>query len=225
MYLEHRPFSNPEETLRKAMRLVDEETGVIRLLYEAPTAPDAPEIFGCGSMCSDYSYLGHPSESFISGSTSLVRDQAIAGAIGEAVERYSAAFVPYDQIIVRRYSLVAADAISPWSLTLYDEDQYEQLDFGYRRLHAEESIGWVTGYSLTKGTPILVPAFSVYQPYRSMVGESPVVQQITTGLACGNTLEEATLCAICEVVERDAAMLMWLQTRRSPKVVLRHEVP
>ena len=220
MKLEHRTFSSFEDTLEKANRLVDEETGVIRLLHEPPTAPDAPKIFGCGSLCSDYSYLGYPSENFISGSTSLVRGQAIAGAVGEAVERYSAAFVPYEEITVLPYAEVAAEAVAPWSLTLYDDERYRQADFGYGPLTADEPIGWVAGHSLTQGITKLVPAFSVYQPYRSLVGEKPVVQQITTGLACGNTLEEAILSAICEVVERDAAMLMWLQSRRSPKVVL-----
>jgi ribosomal protein S12 methylthiotransferase accessory factor len=219
MRLHPRPPSQPEETLKKATRLVDEETGVIKLLHEAPIAPDGPKIFGCGSMCNDYSRLGHPSETAISGSTSLNRDQAIAGAIGEAVERYSAAFVPYEQLVIGSYSSVADNAVSPRSLTLYGDDQYERADFGYKPFDDEHPIGWVTGYSLTRGRPLLVPAFAVYQPYRSRIGESPVVQQITTGLACGSTLEEAILSAICEVIERDAAMLMWLQTRRPPKVV------
>ena len=220
MRLQHRTFSSFEATLEKARRLVGEETGVIRLLHEPPIAPDAPRIFGCGSLCSDYSHLGYPSENFISGSTSLVRGQAIAGAVGEAVERYSAAFVPYEEITVLPYSEVADEGVDPWSLTLYDDDQYQQSDFGYGRLTAEEPIGWVTGHSLTHNTLKLVPAFSVYQPYRSLVGETAVVQQITTGLACGNTIEEAILSATCEVVERDAAMLMWLQSRRAAKVVL-----
>ena len=225
MRLQHHPPSELEETLRKATRLVDEETGIVKLLYEAPVAPDAPRIFGCGSMCSDYSGLGYPSETSVSGSTALVRDQAIVGAIGEAVERYSAAFVPYDQVMLRSYASVAEGAVSPWSIVLYGDAQYEQPEFGYKRVDPEEPIGWVTGYSLTQDRPILVPAFAVYQPYQSQAGESPVIQQVTTGMACGNTLEEAILSAICEVVERDASMLMWMQTRRPPKVATGDKSP
>lgn len=217
--LQHRPFSRTEETLRKATRLVDDETGIIRLIHEAPTAPDAPKIFGCGSLCSDFSNIGYPSDNPISGSTSLVRDKAIAGAIGEAVERYSAAYVPYDKIIVKPYSSINDGFIEPWSLTLYDNDQYNRPNFGYHPVMPDDPIGWVIGHSLTTGSQILVPAFSVYQPYISQTGELPAVQQITTGLACGNTLEEAVLAAICEVVERDAAILMWLQRRRPPRVI------
>lgn len=218
MHLQHHPPSAIGETFKKATRLVDEETGIVKLLYEAPIAPDAPHIFGCGSLCSDYSRLGYPSETEVSGSTSLLRDQAIVGAIGEAVERYSAAFVPYERVVIHPYDAVAQEAIPPWSLVLYDEAQYRQPRFGYKPVKPTDPIGWVPGYSLTHQRSILVPAFVIYQPYRSQVGEAPVIQQITTGLACGNTLEEATLSAICEVVERDASMLMWLQKRRPPIV-------
>ena len=217
--LRHRPFSRIEETTRKAVRLVDEDTGIIRLLHEAPIPPDAPKIFGCGSLCSDYGDMGHPADNPISGSTSLIRDQAIVGAIGEAVERYSAAFVPYDQITVRPYSSITSDAIAPWSLTLYEDEQYQNADFGYSRVRPDDPIGWVSGHSLTRGTDVLVPAFSVYQPYVSLADEPPIIQQITTGLACGNSMEEAVLAAVCEVVERDAAMLMWLQRRCPPHFV------
>ncbi|MCK1516513.1 YcaO-like family protein [Bradyrhizobium sp. 190] len=220
MRLQHRPPSLPEETIRKAVRLVDEETGVIKILFEAPIASGAPKIFGCGCLRGDYDRLGFPSDNRISGSTSLVRDQAIAAAIGEAIERYSAAFVPYDEITVLSYETLSMRAVAPQSLTLYDADQYCRPGFGYKSVGCDEPIGWVNGYSLTRREWILVPAFAVYQPYQSVVDEAPVIQQITTGLACGNTLEEAILSAICEIVERDAAMLMWLQMRRPPKVNL-----
>jgi ribosomal protein S12 methylthiotransferase accessory factor len=218
MRLRHHAPSPTDDTLRKALRLVDEETGVIKLLYESPMAPDAPRIFGCGALCADQSQLGFPSHGKVSGSTSLVRDQAIAGAIGEAVERYSAAFVPYDVIRLSRYAAVEDGAIAPESIVLYDNEQLAKPDFPYHKPSRDDPIGWVNGYSLSRRRSILVPAFCVYQPYLSMTGEAPVIQQVTTGLACGNTPEEAILSGIYEVIERDAAMLMWMQSRRAPKV-------
>jgi ribosomal protein S12 methylthiotransferase accessory factor len=219
MRLQHRLPSKPQETLRKAVRLVDEEAGVIKLLFEAPISPDGPKIFGCGSQCNEYSHIGSPSERSISGSTSLARDQAIAGAIGEAAERYSAAFIPYENVISSSYSSLDGDSLLPSSLTLYEKEQYGHSNFPYQPVGSDDVIGWVAGHSLGRDRAVLVPAFAVYQPYRSLVGEAPVIQQITTGLACGNTLEEAVLSALCEVVERDASMLMWLQSRQPPRVV------
>lgn len=216
MQLAHHAPTPASDTIRRATRLVDAQTGIIRMLYEAPLAPDAARIFGCAALCSDHSSLGFPSPTEISGSTSLTRDGAIAGAIGEAVERYSAAYTPQERIIRSSFRAVRGDAIAPDSMTLYDGDR--GADLGYRRPDPDEMLGWVEGWSLTDARPVLVPAFCVYQPYASGFDEAPVVQMVTTGLACGASLEEAILSGLCEVVERDAAMLLWLQSRRVPKV-------
>lgn len=220
MKLQSTARSSTLETLHKARRLVSGETGIIRTLYEAPVSPDAPRIFGCGALCSEPGEdgLAGRARSAVSGSTSRLRDQAIAGAIGEAVERYSAEYVPEEKLIFGSYVAMCGRAIAPWSLTLYSESQYAEPDFPFDRLEAEAEIAWVEAHSLTRDRAVLVPAFAVYQPYRPSAAEKPVIQQVTTGLACGNTLEEAILSGICEVVERDAAMLMWLQSRRPPRV-------
>lgn len=209
----------------KARRLVSEEAGIVRLVHEAPIASDGPRIFGCASLCSDYGSSGFPSDNSISGSTAVDRDRAIVGAIGEAVERYSAAFVPYEDIVSGTIASLRARAIRPESLVLYGDDQLSDARFPYRAVAPDDAIGWIEGHSLTHDQPVLVPAFAVYQPYVSRSGEPPVIQQVTTGLACGNTPEEAILAAICEVVERDAAMLMWLQRRRPPIVRLGPDGP
>lgn len=223
--LRHHAASPCTETLRKARRLVDDETGIIRILYEAPIYPDAPRIFGCAALAGDHSGVVTPWKNDVSGSTSLVRDQAIAGAIGEAVERYSAAYVPTEEVVLASHASLGPDAVAPSSLVMYDESQYADPDFPYRPVHPEDSVGWVTGYSLRRHRPVYVPAFAVYQPYRGTEDEEPVVQQVTTGLACGNTPEEAILAAVCEIVERDAAMLMWLQMRRPPRVSVGTDAP
>jgi ribosomal protein S12 methylthiotransferase accessory factor len=218
MRLKHHAPTPPAETLLRALRLVDAETGIIRMLYEAPIAPDAARIFGCAALMSDQATIGFPSETSISGSTALTRDGAIVGAIGEAVERYSAAYTPAEQILRAPFSAVAGEAVDPTALVLYDAEQEVRPDSGYRAPRPLEPIGWIEGWSLTRARPILVPAFAVYQPYAQQQDESPVVQMVTTGLACGATLEEAVLSGLCEVVERDASMLLWLQSRRMPRV-------
>lgn len=225
MQLEHRPPSLPGETLIKARRLISEETGIIRLVHEPPIAPDGARIFGFGAVCNDHGPSGPPAGNSISGSTALDRDQAIVGAVGEAVERYSAAYVPYEAVTLASTAALGTDGIAPASLTLYDDDQLSRPRFGYFDVASNDVIGWVEGYSLTRDRPVMVPAFAIYQPYISRSGEAPVIQQNTTGLACGNTPEEAILGAICEVVERDAAMLMWLQRRRPPIVALDGDMP
>lgn len=218
MNLVHRPPSSLDDTILKALRLIDEETGIIKTLYEAPSAPDSADFFGCGALCADHAPVGYASENEVSGSTGLTRDRAIVGAIGEAVERYSAAYVPQEEIIFATPGAVGQDGVQPASLVLYEPDQFTDERKAYRAPAVDDEIGWVEGWSLTHEHSTLVPAFAVYQPYQSRYNEAPVVQQVTTGLACGGTREEAILSAICEVIERDASMLMWLQSRIMPVI-------
>jgi ribosomal protein S12 methylthiotransferase accessory factor len=101
---------------------------------------------------------------------------------------------------------------------LYSDQQYELPGFRYRRFDDEDLVRWVEGYSLTREKPVLVPALATYIPYTRDEKEHPYVQQITTGLACGNTLEEAILSGIGEVVERDATMMTWLGGLSRPRL-------
>ena len=218
MELFHRPRSSLTTALARARRVVDGETGIVKLLHEAPIAPDAPQIFGCGALCSDFGTLGFPSESDVSGSTSVVRAQAIVAAVGEAVERYSAAYVAYERLVYDTPDALAAAKIEPESVVLYDDRQYVRPNFVFQPFDRRRVIGWIEGRALVSGQAVLVPAFAVFQPYVSQIGEAGAIQQVTTGLACGTTLEDAVLSGLCEVVERDAAMLAWLQRRRLPKL-------
>jgi len=218
LHLERRTASDPLETIRKARRLVDEQVGVIRQVFEAPQDPDGPIIFGYGSLLAETAQYGVPHAAPLNGSTSIVRARALAGAIGEAVERYSVAVVPYERLSHSPFRDVRRAAMDPRSLVLYSEDQYRRPAFPYGRFDEDRPIGWVSGYSLTRGRDVLAPASFVYMPYRPG-GEEPILaQMITTGLACGNTLEEAILSGLCEVIERDAVMTMWHRRLSLPRI-------
>jgi ribosomal protein S12 methylthiotransferase accessory factor len=216
--LRSQPRTDPRQTIVKAKRLVDEKTGIIRMLYESPCEPDAPKVFGYGSLLADSSHYGIPHASSINGSTSIIRARAIVGAIGEAVERYSAAFIPEEDLIRASYSEVRDHAIDPRTLILYSDEQYRRPGFPFVPFHDEMNIHWIEAYSLTRRVEILVPAFAVFIPYRRNGEEPPLAQLISTGLACGNTLEEAVLAGTCEVIERDAVMSMWLSRSSRPKL-------
>jgi ribosomal protein S12 methylthiotransferase accessory factor len=57
----------------------------------------------------------------------------------------------------------------------------------------------------------------VFVPYTYYLGsgDSPICQSISTGLACHMSYAEASISAICEVIERDSVTLMW-QAKMSP---------
>lgn len=72
-------------------------------------------------------------------------------------------------------------------------------------LHDGLPLDWVAARSLADGRPTLVPLASVYLSLEEKQGwNPPAFLASTNGLAGGNTLVEATLHALYEVIERDA---------------------
>lgn len=81
-------------------------------------------------------------------------------------------------------------AVSPADLPGYKEGTYFAPEF---------QLDWLRAEDLLAGAPVWLPA-SVAQ-----IGVTPMLHAFTAnGLASGNTLAEATLHALCEVVERHA---------------------
>ena len=70
-------------------------------------------------------------------------------------------------------------------------------------------VRWTEALDPLSGERIHVPASMVYMPYYFHLasGDTPIVQPISTGMACHCTPAEAAITGICEVIERDALML------------------
>ena len=123
-------------------------------------------------------------------------EQAKASAIMEAMERYSAEMRDTDEII---YGTV--DEASDVGLTLDPAEMI--LPPRILNYYRNEVIGWCRGYELFRGEDIWVPACAVYHPYVPD-GDLQLFRFHTNGIAAGNTMEEAILHSILELVERDA---------------------
>jgi ribosomal protein S12 methylthiotransferase accessory factor len=80
-----------------------------------------------------------------------------------------------------------------------------------------ESIRWVEAIDLIAGEETLVPAVMVYWNLACEPAERFWLP-ITTGCAIHTSIEAATVNAICEVIERDAIALTWLQRLPLPRL-------
>lgn len=137
----------------------------------------------------------------------MTEDQSLASAMMEAIERYSGQKFCHSAVIRADYEEVRDVAVDPSEFAFPDlplkcEDCLEADYFCYQGL-AKVSREWVWGYALSSGKAVLVPAALVYYPYVSRDNLSFMFND-TGGLAAGNTLEEAVLQGIAEVIERDA---------------------
>ena len=124
------------------------------------------------------------------------KEQAMASAVMESLERYCAEQRDSDEVIYGTYEQAShhglainpVDLILPQRTAMYIEDS---------------EIAWVEGYEMFRGKPIWVPACEAFYPYYPD-GDTQLYGFHTNGIAAGNTMEEAILHALFELVERDA---------------------
>jgi ribosomal protein S12 methylthiotransferase accessory factor len=134
-------------------------------------------------------------------------ERAIEGALGEAVERYSASFWWEEEIRRARRAELPGRTLDPRHLVLYEESQY--TDLPYRQYTDDAVMGWVQARSLMTGESIWVPALGVFLAYPA-TAEEYLWATTSNGLAAGSTLEQAVTAAAMELIERDAVMIGWL---------------
>lgn len=126
------------------------------------------------------------------------RSAAHAGALMEAVERYSAECCDLPVRVATAAELRASGpVVDPAGLVVPPVAGYDP----------DRPLEWVTGTDLLSGEPTAVPLGAVVCPYEPPPGLPVVHAAHTNGLASGNTREEALCHALCELVERDAAAL------------------
>ncbi len=100
-------------------------------------------------------------------------------------------------------SMSAIDLIESWSGRLQLEDLALSLD---ARPAPEHLVATVACEQLGHAATIALPADLVFLPFEQAAGTT-MFGCTSTGLASGNTLEEATLHALLEVLERDAVTM------------------
>jgi ribosomal protein S12 methylthiotransferase accessory factor len=210
------------ESLQRLETLVSPYTGLIGTADDILSAPDDIRSFtvSCESANGN-GLVGHP-VSRLGGGSSWNRSAARVAALGEAVERYSAACLPGgDDLVFATAKELGSEAVDPGRFVLFRDDQYRQPSFPYRRFTRSTRVTWVRGSSLLTGEPAFLPAQVVLLRAPVGVDEPRICQSTSNGLACHATVEEATLSGLFEVVERDAFMITWANRLSLPRLTWR----
>jgi ribosomal protein S12 methylthiotransferase accessory factor len=202
------PFTPLDESLRRLDAAVSQLVGVVRQTVTTMHAPDETPLPNCASeLAPTLRTLEAPTVEFGSGAHPNPA-QARAGAIGEALERYSAAFVPEGRVHVATARELGAAAVPPSRFGLFHPCQYADPGFPFTPFTADTPTPFVEGMSLADGSAALIPAELVYlRP--PAVGTRPIAFATSSGLACGPSFMEAALAGLLELVERDAVMVAW----------------
>lgn len=191
--------------------LVDSKVGIISEIKELPTEEDDPRFVHYLSRAADTSAFSRLRNFAANGGVSTNRRVAVAKALGEGIERYCSAIFSYHDLTFASFTELRQPATHPESFALYHPRQFEDSSFCWRPFTADTRVAWIPATSLRTGEQVFVPAAMVYAPYQYVKDgpDAPIVQPISTGLACGCSFHETAISALCEVAERDAFMLMW----------------
>jgi len=136
------------------------------------------------------------------------RDQALAGALMEAVERHAGERYNGPMTTTSHYNLRRRHAcVDPLEIHVPMVRNYSE----------DLLLEWALGFDLITRRPTYAPLNCVMSPYSTFSG-TPLFYSSTNGLASGNTLVDALCHALCEVIERDAAALVMARADVRPAV-------
>jgi ribosomal protein S12 methylthiotransferase accessory factor len=144
---------------------------------------------------------------------SLDPELARLAAVSETVERY-VSLAPAPAHLLRRgpYAELPDAAVHPRRFALHSDRQCRRTP-GLQALTESKVADWCWAHSLT-GLPTLVPAALVYLRHSRRPPNNFVAEATTTGIASHVSLSHAVLNGLCEVLERDALTIAWLNSLR-----------
>lgn len=192
--------------------------GTHRLLSPTVTLEKIePLLKTCGiTRCADVTYLdnlGIPvycsirpmaAVQQVSNGKGLSHDEAKVSALMESIELFHAEYPEPEKLLIssiREHKQKNRQFLSPEALPYFERQNYFSNEF---------KIEWVEGKDLLSGEPIQIPASYIF------FFRIPSLHFTTTnGLASGNHHVEASLHAIYELIERDAAANL-LQNEQIP---------
>jgi len=203
--------------------LLDSLTGLIPYILENSIERSNPDVFVTVADVADVRMYGFPHRvASIGSGAGLNHKKALGAALGEGMERYAMGIIHPEDLIFGSYEYLSQngyDPISPDTWALFHPEQYGQIPFDIFTENTQ--IAWVLAESLTFQAERLVPACLVYMPYNYHFieqGEKYISSSCSTGAACAKSRAESLLKGICEVVERDAFMIMWRNRLTCPHV-------
>lgn len=195
-----RQSAHESEALSRAELGLDDRVGIVEEVGEVESFP-APYYL---STLADTAGFSDVSAAAKAAGVAVDWDTAFMKALGEGYERYAAGVYREAELHSATVDEIS-DAVGPGAFVRV-EDAWDESTV----------IPWAPAENLVTGEERSLPAETVHYPPPSTV----VRPATTTGLGLGNTVTEALLTGLYEVIERDAAMLSWYSTFEPLRVVV-----
>jgi bacteriocin biosynthesis cyclodehydratase domain-containing protein len=218
----------PRQTIDTFGHHVSPRTGVVEHLTSAYPADSVLHVVESGVNLATVRKGGSPAGfRHSAGGKGTTSDQATAGALAEAIERYSTAYSEEGPTIVASAEDLGDDAIDPRTMTLFSaaqhagREQWNAANPPFLAVPAEFdpalAMEWSPGWSLSRGRRVWLPTPYAYYLYR---GSHPTngCRSDSNGNAAGTSIEDAILQGFFELVERDAVAMWWYNRAARPGV-------
>ncbi|MFT4656496.1 MAG: bacteriocin biosynthesis cyclodehydratase domain-containing protein [Minisyncoccia bacterium] len=224
----------PEETYERLIKHVSPLTGAVSSLNRQTINDDGVTYsYASGhnfALMQDSTYFLRKNLRGRSGGKGRTDVQAKVGAICEAIERYVGVFRDDEPRIRARFDDLEG-AVHPGELLGFSDRQYaDRHEWNHanlssyhivpERFETDREVDWTAAWSLRDGAERLVPTGFCYFGHPD-IAEHFFCASDANGNAAGNTLEEAILQGLLEVVERDAAAIWWYNRLKLPAVDLK----
>jgi len=193
------------------------KTGLIKSFYKNARYNDEPLV---------YQYTAIAKKGFrkgAGGGMSFNRIHAQTKALGEAIERLCLGCFSPTKIVYSNASALIGSFLDPRFVVSVSETQKKLKKYHGFIFNTNSKFGWIKGSSIKTKKPVWIPAQLVYVPYKYNPKEPVIRFPISTGAALGNSLETALYRGLCEVIERDAFMIYYLNRLKAKQIDLDSE--
>jgi ribosomal protein S12 methylthiotransferase accessory factor len=210
-----------EELIRRLMRGVSEETGIIRSVNELDTGSFSASVKGVVCEVPMSEVIQQRVAPLPSGMDFSPR-AALIKALCEAYERYCTSVVRLPSAIVKSQSEMSRAGIHHLYIELEEYFTPEQIASKYfftNKYNRDSAFQWEKGFDESNRKPALIPrhfCFFERDELRYVLS--------TNGVACGDSPAAAKFFGLLELIERDAFMLAWWAKRSSPRIEVPEEL-
>lgn len=137
-----------------------------------------------------------------------------------SIERYCLDNFDKQKLLLGKSSNIQRPCLNPTDIISFSEQQLQKKAFQRFIINDESEFRWIEGSMLSPEQELFIPAQLVFTSYVNLKSEPCIRYPISTGAAAGTSLENAIYTGICEIVERDAFMISYLNKLKSPIIDL-----
>jgi ribosomal protein S12 methylthiotransferase accessory factor len=207
----HQALSAFTPGLRKSFGLLDS-------VQRVPHYTDELQFFHFGGKLSSTTRMsdGSNMDSYAYGFSLLSEETALIKFIGEAAERFCLQIYKEKKFTRAAYCELGQCALDPLTIngvSVTTKQLLPRFD-----VTVESVLRWTRATDLLTGTRTLVPAQLVYLSYQYPDWEKMIHLPITTGAAAGSSVYAAVYRGLCEIIERDAFLIYYLN-KLSPQQI------